>query len=78
LAGLIVLINNYFTIIAGIEDIDIYKRTLPEFSQGIGSFIGFIESLSYLSVCTNMAILVWTSDRIPNFFVQEYKLLTIV
>jgi hypothetical protein len=64
--------------LAGIEDIDVYKRTLPEFSQGIGSFIGFIESLSYLSVCTNMAILIWTSNRIPSFFVVEHKVLTIV
>jgi hypothetical protein len=32
LAGSIILISNYFTILAGIEDIDIYKRTLPEFS----------------------------------------------
>jgi len=70
------LINNLFLVFAGIEDIDVYKRALPEFSQGIGPFIWFIEILSYVSVAVNMAILGWTSDRIREFFVEENQVLT--
>ena len=78
LAGAIVLINNNFLVISGIHNINIFKRTIPDVSIGIGPFIWMIEILSYISVVVNMAILIWTSDRVESFFVTDYKVLTTV